>query len=40
MRTLVVELAESIDLANEYERVVAEHDALFALLGQIEGALS
>jgi hypothetical protein len=40
MRTLVVELAESIDLANEYERVVAEHDALGALLVQIEGALS
>ena len=40
MRTLVTELAESIDLANEYERVVAEHDALHALLGQIEGALS
>ena len=40
MRTLVSELAESIDLANEYERVVAEHDALHALLGQIEGALS
>lgn len=40
MRTLVAELGESIDLANEYERVVAEHDALGALLGQIEGALS
>lgn len=40
MRTLVAELAESIDLANEYERVVAEHDALHVLLGQIEGALS
>ena len=40
MKTLIVELAESIDLANEYERVVAEHDALHALLGQIEGALS
>jgi hypothetical protein len=40
MRTLVTELAESNDLANEYERVVAEHDALGALLVQIEGALS
>jgi hypothetical protein len=40
MRTLVSELAESIDLANEYERVIAEHDALHTLLGQLEGALS
>jgi hypothetical protein len=40
MRTLVAELAESIDEGNEYERVVAEHEALYALLGQIEGALS
>jgi len=32
MRTLAAELAESVDLANEYERVIAEHDALKCLV--------
>jgi hypothetical protein len=31
-------LAEVIDTANEYSRVVAEHDALHGLLAQIDGS--
>jgi hypothetical protein len=33
----VREVAASVDLNNEYERVLAEHDALHGLLAQIEG---
>jgi hypothetical protein len=32
---VLAELAESIDTANEYRRVVAEHDALHGLLAQL-----
>ncbi len=32
-------LAEAIDRENEYARVVAGHDALHGLLGEIKGAL-
>lgn len=35
VRRVLTDLAETIDRANEYERVVAEHDALLALRDQI-----
>jgi hypothetical protein len=35
MAAILGELAASIDAANEYGRVVAEHDALHALLAQV-----
>jgi hypothetical protein len=35
MRAVVGELAQTIDQSNEYERVVAEHEALASLSGQL-----
>jgi hypothetical protein len=35
-RTVLGDLAKIIDADNEYRRVVAEHEALHGLLGQIE----
>ena len=40
VRGVVTTLAQIIDASNEYERVVAEHEALHGLLGQIEGGES
>ncbi len=37
---VLAELAASIDAANEYSRVVAEHDALHDLLAQVAGEAS
>lgn len=37
-RTVLGDLASIIDADNEYGRVVAEHEALHGLLGQIEGS--
>lgn len=37
VREVVASLAQIIDSSNEYERVVAEHEALHGLLDQIEG---
>jgi hypothetical protein len=37
VRDLLCHLAEVIDQNNEYTRVVAEHEALYGLLGQIKG---
>ncbi len=37
VREVVTTLAQIIDGSNEYERVVAEHEALHGLLGQIGG---
>lgn len=36
VRAVVSDLAQVIDTANEYSRVVAEHEALHGLLGQLE----
>jgi len=38
VREVVGTLAQIIDTGNEYERVVAEHDALHGLLAQIGGS--
>lgn len=38
VRGIVTTLAQVIDSSNEYERVVAEHEALHGLLGQLGGA--
>ncbi len=40
VRVVVGDLAKIIDGSNEYERVVAEHEALHGLLGQITGGES
>ncbi|HEX5376584.1 MAG TPA: hypothetical protein VFW48_10560 [Solirubrobacterales bacterium] len=37
VREVVASLARIIDASNEYERVVAEHEALCGLLDQIKG---
>jgi DUF438 domain-containing protein len=37
VREVVTTLAQVIDTSNEYERVVAEHEALHGLLTQIGG---
>ena len=37
VREVVTTLAQIIDTSNEYERVVAEHETLHGLLGQIGG---
>lgn len=37
LRATLSRLAESVDHDNEYQRVVAEHDALHGLLCQLEG---
>ncbi len=37
VRDLVADLAEIVDQANEYSRVVEEHDALHGLLAQLGG---
>lgn len=37
VRGVVGDLAQSIDAANEYSRVVSEHDALHGLLAQLTG---
>jgi len=37
VREVVGTLAQIIDASNEYERVVAEHEALHGLLGQLGG---
>jgi hypothetical protein len=37
VRAALSRLAASVDRGNEYARVVAEHDALHGLLGQLEG---
>lgn len=34
---VLAELAQSIDAANEYSRVLAEHEALHGFLGQLTG---
>jgi hypothetical protein len=36
VRAILRDLAQMIDVANEYERVVSEHEALHGLLGQIK----
>jgi len=36
LRAVLSRLAESVDHDNDYARVLAEHDALRALLGQLE----
>jgi len=38
VREVVGTLAQIIDAGNEYERVFAEHEALYGLLGQIDGS--
>jgi hypothetical protein len=38
VRAVLGDLAQIIDADNEYRRVVAEHEALHGLLGQIEGS--
>ena len=38
VREIVGRLAQIIDGSNEYERVVAEHEALRGLLGQLDGS--
>jgi hypothetical protein len=40
VREVVGGLAKIIDASNEYERVVAEHEALHALLGKLGGGES
>jgi len=40
VRELVASLAKVIDASNEYERVVAEHEALHGLLGKLGGGES
>jgi hypothetical protein len=40
LRSVLGSLAAVIDATNDYDRVLAEHDALYALLVQVEGALS
>ena len=37
VRVVVGDLAKIIDGSNEYERVVAEHEALHGLLAQLGG---
>jgi len=37
LRATLARLAEAVDRDNEYDRVVAEHDALAELRGQLEG---
>jgi hypothetical protein len=37
VRNLLSDLAEIVDRANEYSRVVEEHDALSGLLAQLGG---
>lgn len=37
VREVLASLAQIIDASNEYERVVAEHEALHGLLDQIKG---
>jgi hypothetical protein len=37
VRTILRDLAQTIDAANEYERVVSEHEALCGLLEQVGG---
>jgi hypothetical protein len=37
VRDLLRHLADVIDQGNEYERVIAEHEALHGLLGQLTG---
>jgi hypothetical protein len=37
VREVLASLAQIIDASNEYSRVIAEHEALHGLLGQIEG---
>lgn len=37
VRTILRDLAQTIDAANEYERVVSEHEALYGLLEQVGG---
>ncbi len=37
VRAVVADLAKIIDTSNEYERVIAEHEALHGLLGHIGG---
>lgn len=40
VRSLLRDLAQMIDTANEHERVVSEHKALHSLLGQLSGGES
>jgi hypothetical protein len=37
LRTILRDLAQTIDAANEYERVISEHEALYGLLEQVGG---
>ena len=37
VREVLTTLAQVIDTSNEYERVIAEHDALHGLLAQVDG---
>ena len=37
LRAVLGDLANIIDSGNEYSRVVAEHEALHGLLGQLTG---
>jgi hypothetical protein len=38
VRSILRDLAQTIDAANEYERVVSEHEALYGLLEQVGGS--
>lgn len=38
VRTILRDLAQTIDAANEHERVVSEHEALYGLLVQVGGS--
>ena len=40
LRVVLGDLAKIIDSGNEYSRVIAEHEALFGLLGQVTGGKS